>query len=263
MQHQRRSMSIHRSRTSQQRSTARDTIVDAGAILTILQVSICVVALVVTFTLQFVSVEQYEQAGKLYQAVMGRTDDQEATGEAVFVGAFGTPITKELLADYADEVISSLPRGGESPYIPANLFTGSVALSARPHYPTYGLLTSYYGSRSHPISGKFDYHTGLDIAAPLGSDVYAALPGTVSEVGYSNTYGNYIKLSHGNRLTTVYNHCSKILATEGAVIRQGERIALVGSTGVSTGSHLHFDMLVDGNYTDPLPVLLPERQAND
>lgn len=269
MQQPRRGISsIHRSSyrpvVRSSRTEARSPgLGEAGALLTILQVVVCVVLLVTVFTLQFVDQQRFTRAGELYQAVMGRPEGYEPTGEAVYVGTFGTPITRELLEGYADELLATLPeqlpdglvgQGGQQPWVPQNRYSGSLALLARADYPTYGVLTSAYGLRTHPLSGAGDYHTGIDIAAPLGADVYAVLPGVVTEVGQNATYGNYIKLSHGKRLTTVYNHCSSILAEQGAVIRQGERIALVGSTGVSTGPHLHLDLLVDGSYTDPMQL---------
>lgn len=274
-------MTIHRSRPGGRRVVRRQGgVSDAGAVLTILQIVLCVVLLVVVFTLQFIDGERYTRAGELYRAVMS------GEGEAMYVGAFGTPITKELLEDYADILAESYAaetgsltsgssslspdtpvallqeqqeqelagQGGESPYIPANLNLSRVLLSAKPVYPAYGVITSPFGLRTHPVSGKTDFHTGLDIAASLGDGVYAALPGRVTEIGISPIYGNYIRVAHAQGLESVYNHCSEILAAKDAVVRAGERIALVGSTGVSTGPHLHFDLLVNGCYTDPMQV---------
>lgn len=254
------SMTIHRHRATSH-SRAPVGTADIGAILTIVQVCFCVVALVVVFTLQFVAPQWFSLTGEAYKAVMGGGE-----GEAMFVGAFGQPITKETLTEAAQKLLETLPplplgQGGESANVPKNLYLGPIALMAAPTYPAYGVITSNFGVRNHPITRKVDFHTGLDIAAPMGSAVYAALPGTVTEVGQSPIYGNFLRLSHGKNLETVYNHCSEILATPGAVVRRGERIALVGSTGISTGSHLHFDLLVNGCYTDPLQMF--RVSAND
>ena len=121
--------------------------------------------------------------------------------------------------------------------------------------PVSGKITSGFGYRLHPVTGERDFHTGIDIAADEGTPIAAALPGTVVEVGYDGIYGNYIRLSHGTNIETRYCHCSEILAEEGSKLREGERIALVGSTGMTTGAHLHFEVLADGLLADPAGVL--------
>ncbi len=130
-----------------------------------------------------------------------------------------------------------------------------VYVTAKPILPLEQfVVTSPFGYREHPITDKLDFHTGLDLAAALGSDIHAVYPGTVVEVGKSSISGNYVILSHGN-IKTMYCHCHEILVEAGTRVRQGERIALVGSTGVSTGPHLHFEFWVDEIKTDPAWVL--------
>lgn len=114
-----------------------------------------------------------------------------------------------------------------------------------------GTLTCRFGFRLHPITGKSDFHTGVDIAAPAGAPISAVLPGVVSEVGQSAIYGNYIVIRHGSGLETAYCHCSELLAPKGAVIRQREVIAKVGTTGMSTGNHVHLEFRVGGLQADP------------
>ena len=118
-----------------------------------------------------------------------------------------------------------------------------------------GRYTSYFGFRVNPITDEYGFHTGLDIAAKKGTLIRAALSGRVEKVGEDERAGKYIKLSHQNGLITFYCHCSEILAEEGANIRQGETIALVGSTGMSTGNHLHFEVRKNNIRYDPLKVL--------
>ncbi|MGN1444181.1 MAG: peptidoglycan DD-metalloendopeptidase family protein [Acutalibacteraceae bacterium] len=118
--------------------------------------------------------------------------------------------------------------------------------------------TSKFGYRINPITNVKAFHTGLDIAAPLGTKIKAAYNGTVSKTGEDSRSGKYIYLSHSNGLETLYCHCSSILAEKGAKIRQGETIALVGSTGWSTGPHLHFEIHKNGERIDPLPFLKEE-----
>ena len=103
-------------------------------------------------------------------------------------------------------------------------------------------------------------HSGVDIAADSGTEIRAAYSGIVSEVGSNSVGGNYISLVHKDGSETLYCHCSKIIAEKGAVIRAGETIALVGSTGRSTGPHLHFELTVDGNTVDPL-IYLPHENG--
>ena len=115
--------------------------------------------------------------------------------------------------------------------------------------------TSHFGYRINPITNVRAFHTGLDIAAPLGTKIKAAYNGTVSKTGEDSHSGKYIFLTHANGLETFYCHCSEIIAEKGAKIRQGETIALVGSTGWSTGPHLHFEIHKNGKRLDPLPFL--------
>lgn len=115
--------------------------------------------------------------------------------------------------------------------------------------------TSYFGYRINPITNEKSFHTGLDIAAPLGTKIRAAYAGTVRKVGEDDHSGKYIFISHEDGFETFYCHCSEILADEGAVLRQGESIALVGSTGWSTGPHLHFEIRKGGQRLNPLWVL--------
>ncbi len=121
--------------------------------------------------------------------------------------------------------------------------------------PTEGYLTCEYGPREHPITGKPDFHTGIDIGAPLGSPIYAAAAGVVEKVGTSNSLGNYLMLRHGSSTVTTYSHCNKLLVKEGDAVSCGQKIALVGSSGISTGPHLHFECIVDGTLTDPAWIL--------
>ena len=115
--------------------------------------------------------------------------------------------------------------------------------------------TSYFGYRINPITNEKSFHTGLDIAAPLGTKIKASYAGTVRKTGEDSHSGKYIILTHSDGFETFYCHCSEILAEEGAVIRQGETIALVGSTGWTTGPHLHFEVRKDGKRLNPLWVL--------
>jgi len=125
-------------------------------------------------------------------------------------------------------------------------------LSASLAAPVEGAITSPFAFRVHPLSGRLNFHNGIDIAAPYGEEILAALPGTVERVGEDAVYGNYVILRHAHNLQTFYAHCALILVEEGEQVAQGQTLATVGSTGMSTGAHLHFAVIVEGLYADPL-----------
>lgn len=117
--------------------------------------------------------------------------------------------------------------------------------------PAYTRISSEYGNRMHPTLGVERFHNGLDMAAPSGSDVLAAYDGTVVAADYNASMGNYIMINHGDGLYTVYMHCSALYVSSGASVSKGSKIAAVGSTGRSTGPHLHFSVRLNGNYVNP------------
>ena len=115
----------------------------------------------------------------------------------------------------------------------------------------YRTVSSRFGYRNHPVTGRYKLHTGVDISAPNGTPIYAAQSGAVIIAGYSSAWGNYVVINHGNGITTLYAHMSKILTTKGATVSAGQQIGKVGSTGQSTGPHLHFQMKKNGKIVDP------------
>lgn len=258
-----RAMTLHRGGRfpAQRRRREEDrplTFLENVTAFTALQIFLSLLVLAGAFTLQFVDGERYDRLGRYYRSVMGR-----AGADAVEVGAFGEPVPfpdllRELEKTVMGQVVREEPsgealgRGGQSPYVPENLYEGRVLVSAPARYPVYGTVTSPFGPREHPVSGNWDFHTGLDIAAPTGADIYAAYPGRVAQVGRSEIYGNFLTMDHGGGLTTTYCHCSLILAREGQRLPAGARIAEVGSTGLVTGPHLHFEARVDGDLIQPL-----------
>lgn len=119
-------------------------------------------------------------------------------------------------------------------------------------YPVSGEITSTFGYRDQPTAGATTYHEGIDIGVPEGSDVAAADGGKVSSVGYNSGLGYYVKIDHGNDRYTTYAHLSGYFVNKGDAVTKGQRIALSGSTGVSTGPHLHFAVQESGTYVDPM-----------
>ena len=123
-------------------------------------------------------------------------------------------------------------------------------------FPLYeGRYTSYFGERTDPITEGSDYHKGIDIGADEGDSIRAAYDGRVISVGYDERSGRYVFLEHEKDVVTFYCHCSEILVKKGEKVKQGDTIALVGSTGYSTGPHLHFEVRIKGVSVDPLPLL--------
>lgn len=116
-------------------------------------------------------------------------------------------------------------------------------------------LSSYFGPRADPFTGVRSNHTGIDMACPQGSAIMASASGTVAVSGFHPVYGNYVIIKHSNGYQTLYGHMSKILVKKGQWISQGSRIGLVGSTGYSTGPHLHFSVYKNGRLVNPLSLI--------
>jgi murein DD-endopeptidase MepM/ murein hydrolase activator NlpD len=125
--------------------------------------------------------------------------------------------------------------------------------------PTKGWLTSAFArERVHPILHLARPHEGIDVSAPMGAEIEAPAAGIVTKVDWVEGYGNMLTVDHGYGLVTRYAHCSKILVVRGQRVKRGQKIALVGSTGLSTGPHLHYEVWVNGRPVDPVKYVLPD-----
>lgn len=131
----------------------------------------------------------------------------------------------------------------------------SWAPTGKLRWPCSGIITSYFGYRNTGISGASTYHKALDIAASYGTNIYAADGGTVVAAGWNGGYGYRIIIDHGNGRQTLYAHCSRLLVSAGAHVYKGELIAKMGSTGISSGSHCHFGVYINGTAVNPLNYL--------
>ncbi len=121
--------------------------------------------------------------------------------------------------------------------------------------PSYTRISSPYGWRLHPIYKTNKYHSGVDLAAPGGSNILAAESGTVKFAGWNGGYGNCLIIDHGGGITTLYGHASKLCVSKGQYVSKGEIVAKVGTTGNSTGNHLHFEVMINGQTTDPMTYI--------
>ena len=124
---------------------------------------------------------------------------------------------------------------------------------------TKGWLSSYYGMRTHPISGRREMHKGIDFAGPMGGQVIAVAKGVITYAGKRYSYGQLVEIAHGNGYSTRYGHNSRLMVSVGDTVEKGFQIAEIGSSGRSTGPHVHFEVLKNGRVVNPIPFI---RAAN-
>ena len=131
--------------------------------------------------------------------------------------------------------------------LPPAVESGPIAFA----WPASGPITDPFGMRMHPVTHQWRMHNGLDIGAPMGATITASAPGKVIYAGWEGGYGNTIIIDHGSATSTLYGHCSQLFVSEGQDVQRGQAIGAVGSTGVSTGPHLHFEIRINGVAVDP------------
>ena len=130
--------------------------------------------------------------------------------------------------------------------------------------PTHGRISSPFAAeRLDPVLHITRPHQGIDVAAPAGNEIEAPASGTVTDVRWEEGYGNFLTIDHGYGIVTRFAHCSKILVVRGQHVKRGQRIALVGSTGESTGPHVHYEVWVNGKAVDPKKFVMPEDAITD
>jgi murein DD-endopeptidase MepM/ murein hydrolase activator NlpD len=152
---------------------------------------------------------------------------------------------------------TSLDRGGPTTNNP----TERSIVSIPSRMPLAGaVLTSSYGMRTHPVLGGTRKHSGIDLAAPTGTPVYATADGVISKADWYSSYGLYISVEHGASLQTRYAHLSRLAVAAGDTVKKGDLIGYVGSTGRSTGPHLHYEVRVDGVAVNPIPYMMSDER---
>ena len=214
------------------------------------QIAVCLVALTFLFAIKLLG-------GNIYNY-----------SKAVFEKEFDTPINVDQVLDSvtAQQIVSSQHEkygvGGEtdSPDVPyyENYEQASESISNISNVNSMqlplenGTVTSEFGYRIHPLSNKNSFHKGIDIGADYGENICAALSGTVEKAVKNDVdYGNFVVLRHSDGLQTMYAHCSKLKVSVGDDVQKGDVIGLVGSTGKSTGPHLHFEIRVNNVRLNP------------
>ncbi len=165
------------------------------------------------------------------------TEEQKANADSVYsLIKYGYPTTPE----------GGVPGDADVPFVGADGFCSPVGANWR------SIVTSEFGGRVDPITGRWDNgHTGMDLAVPTGTPIRAALGGRVTMSRYNGSYGNCVMIDHGNGLLTLYGHNSRLLAREGQTVQTGDVVSLSGATGRVTGPHLHFEVRVNGQRTNP------------
>jgi len=159
------------------------------------------------------------------------------------------PVGSDAEPDQAASADGQTEAGADTTELAARVKARGLVL------PLTAEVTSGFGLRLHPVFQEERMHTGIDLGAPVGTPIAAALDGIVSAVGEDEVLGKTITVNHGDGIETVYAHCSEIGAQAGQYVRQGDQIAYVGETGQSDGPHLHFEVKVDGTAIDPAQVL--------
>src|SRR5256886_9512126 len=168
--------------------------------------------------------------------------------------ALAARLDGDALAGRANILVRSL----NQPYDPVS--RQRERLAATPSImPTRGWLTSaFMAERVHPILHLARPHEGIDVAAPMGAEIEAPAAGVVTDVRWEDGYGNMLTIDHGYGLVTRFAHCSRIFVVRGTRVKRGQKIALVGSTGLSTGPHLHYEVWVNHHPVDPKKFVLPD-----
>ncbi len=177
--------------------------------------------------------------------------EAEAEAKKAEIETLSFQMSAEELADTTPATPFAIPA-------PSNCSYNNEKIPFKYTTPLRGTITSKYGYRNHPIIEDASFHTGLDIAAKSGTAIGAFAAGKVLETGRNATYGNYIIIDHGNGFTSFYGHNSKLNAKKGQKVNLGQKICEVGTTGMSTGPHLHFEVRKNGIRLNPEFYVSPE-----
>ena len=188
------------------------------------------------------------QDGIMY--TVGRNDTLDSIAQKYEADASAIRIANELFADAVPQGMALFIPGAKLDWVERQEINGDLFI-----WPTSGRITSPYGYRKWPFGNVRQFHSGLDIGAVMGAPVRAAMSGRVSVVDYDDVLGNYVVISHHSGYRTLYGHMSRARVRSGAYVGTGERIGDIGSTGMSTGPHLHFSVYKNGVSVNPRDLL--------
>lgn len=197
--------------------------------------------------------KELENALKQQESMRAQLDEQKAEKKQILTSVQQERAAYEKALQELEETSRQLEKmirqlqGGSSEALGTGVYTWPT--------PGFTTITSPYGMRYHPILKTRKMHTGVDIGAPMSATIVAADSGKVIHAGWMGGYGQVIVIDHGNGVSTLYAHQSAFLVGNGATVSKGQAIGKVGSTGWSTGPHLHFEVRINGSYTDPMPYI--------
>ena len=180
---------------------------------------------------------------------------QAETATAAAVGAIDMSKVTAPASEDGDAEFTELFARWENPSQPVAAVRPVVSIPSRMPLDD-ARLTSDYGDRTHPVLKRRMGHKGVDLAAVTGTPIYATADGYVSKAERFSSYGNYVSIEHGARIQTRYAHMSRIAVAEGTRVSKGDIIGYVGSTGRSTGPHLHYEVRIDGQAVNPVPYMV-------
>lgn len=248
-----------RHRAGEERNKSADSMLT----VMIVQTVVCIAAILVSLLIMKSGGEVFENLKSELTYIMGK---DITIGEAAEAFKEFRDFIFSVDSETENDEPSSEPESDKEPQftgagastaavIPTNSSVAPFTVTVKAVCPVEGTITSQYGFRTDPFTGKPGFHSGLDIGAPEGENIAAAFYGKVAETGTDDEYGNYVIISHCDGFSTLYAHCSEVYVKENTVIRAGETIAAVGSTGLSTGPHLHFEIRRSGVRYNPAFVL--------
>ncbi len=229
---------------------------------TVFQFVICALMFLFVFALSKTNANFYKYLKENYSSAISENITKQETKDVFYHigGLFKDSIFKEI-EETENGITAQIDAGGkdisasDKKKIDKNVSLKKYKLSEEAYLPINGVVTSPFGFRTHPISGEYGFHSGIDIAAEEGTKIRASFDGEIIKADYNDGNGNFLKIKHGNSVETMYCHCQKLLVKEGDKVKKGEVIATEGTTGYSTGPHLHFEIRIDGISYNPEYIL--------
>ena len=213
-------------------------------LLLIIQIVACLIVVASFMALKTLNLEAYEIVKNWYNE---KINDSLIVGDNVdeCIESFNNLISKKAVSSFKDLSLVSYSKENMPMFITTNLQAPVE----------HGKINSNFGKREDPSSKESAYHYGVDIASDENAEIKAVLSGKVEAAEESPSYGKYIIIDHGNNIKSLYAHCNELKVHKGDNVTRNQTIALVGSTGDSTGNHLHLELMMDNKKYDPLPLI--------